>query len=114
VSVLSAAVAPVSELVVEVLPDIADFCLNDSHLLPPFVVLLGNQPQRFLMAPDCCNHAIYPIYHAVYTLCKLVNAIGQSLDRLSVCFGLNFQPSDSFGVGKSLSFQPGQSLGVCL
>ena len=53
VLVLPAAVAPVAELVVEVLPDVADFCLNDSHLLPPFVVLLRNQPQRFLMALDC-------------------------------------------------------------
>ena len=52
-SVLPAAVATVAELVVEVLPDVANFCLNDSHLLPPFVVLLRNQPQRFLMVLDC-------------------------------------------------------------
>jgi hypothetical protein len=39
-SVLPAAVATVAELVVEVLPDVANFCLNDSHLLPPFVLLL--------------------------------------------------------------------------
>src|SRR4028118_1889761 len=47
-SVLPAAVATVAELVVEVLPDVANFCLNDSHLLPPFVLLLLEQPSAFL------------------------------------------------------------------